>query len=81
MIEKGDWIEISDRIFEIQKVFENGYSVKEVLYKEPTLKLKYGPVTFIGKNDFYGEDGVYEWEKYLMPFVNISPGLIMVDPL
>ena len=46
MIEKGDWIEIGDSIFEIQKVFENGYSVKEVLYKEPTLKLKYGGMHF-----------------------------------
>lgn len=68
--EKGDWIEIEDRIFEVQTVFDKAYSVREILYKEPTPKLYYGPTLMISFRDFiFLEDGKLEWERYLAPFM------------
>lgn len=37
----GDWIEVDDRIYEIVLMTETEYITKEVLYREPTFKLKY----------------------------------------
>lgn len=73
MFEKGDWIEIGDRIFEVQTVFDNAYSVREILYKESTPKLYYGQRLMITSKDFtFLEDGKLEWERYLTPFMGGS---------
>lgn len=72
MFEKGDWIEINDRIFEVLKVLEEGrgYSVREVLYKEMTPKLHYGQRLIVCLSDFVRlEDGKLAWERYLEPFM------------
>lgn len=73
LFEKGDWIEIGDRIFEVRTVFGKAYSVREVLYKEPTPKLYYGQTLMISFRDFiFLEDGKLEWERYLAPFMGGS---------
>ena len=53
-MEKGDWVEIGDKIFEIRGQLKNDYLVREILHKEPSLKLKYGPVIAISKDDLKG---------------------------
>lgn len=47
--EVGDWIEFDNKIFEITKVTAIDVFCLEVMYNVPTLKLKYGELTIIGR--------------------------------
>ena len=41
----GDWIEIDEKIYEIEKELSEHYILREVLYREPTPVLKYSDST------------------------------------
>ena len=78
MIEPGDWIENKDHIFEVVKILGPHYLLKEVLYTKPTLQLCYGPEFIISQSDIIvTKEGEFEWESYLIPFVNTLPGTIL----
>ena len=52
----GTWVDYNNKIYEVISETPTDYICKEVLYNEPTLKLKYGEIVAIGKKVLDGAD-------------------------
>ena len=49
----GEWIEFEDRIFEVVSETNADFICREVLYKDFSLKLKYGGLIVISKKEVF----------------------------